>query len=106
MMDVTDVELIAQISALSVQAKQAITAEQLSECDQLLIQRQLLIEQLVGQSEPAQCPVTHAFLTQLMIDDQVQITSLKRSKSALESQQVTTKRSTKSINRYLTIKQF
>ena len=106
MMAVTDVELMAQISTLSAQAKQAIIAEQLHECDQLLIQRQVLIEQLVIQSEPAQCPVTHAFLTQLMTDDQMQITSLKRSKSALESQQMTTKRSTKSINRYLTIKQF
>jgi len=106
MMDVTDVELIAKISAISTQAKQAIIEEQLAECDQLLIQRQVLIEQLVMCSHPAKFPNTHAFLTQLMIDDQTQIASLKRSKSALESQQVTTKRSAKSINRYLTIKQF
>ena len=106
MMDITDVELMAQISRLSAQAKQAIIAEQLHECDQLLIQRQTLIEQLVILANPAQFPSTHTFLTQLMTDDQTQIASLKRSKSVLESQQVTNKRSAKSINRYLTIKQF
>jgi hypothetical protein len=66
MMDVTDVELMASISAISAQAKQAIIEEQLAECDQLLIQRQILIEQLVMRSNPAQSLNTHAFLTQLM----------------------------------------
>ncbi|MGC3833141.1 hypothetical protein ACPSKX_01925 [Moritella viscosa] len=104
MMDVTDVELMASISAISAQAKQAIIEEQLAECDQLLIQRQILIEQLVMRSNPAQSLNTHAFLTQLMADDQTQIASLKESKIALESQQVITKRSAKSINRYLTMR--
>lgn len=106
MMDVTDVELMTKISAISAQAKQAIIEEQLAECDQLLIQRQILIEQLVMRSNPAEFPNTHAFLTRLMADDQTQIASLKRSKSTLESQQATTKRSAKSINRYLTVKQY
>ncbi|QUM79653.1 hypothetical protein HWV01_04660 [Moritella sp. 5] len=106
MMNATDVELMAKISAISAQAKQAIIEELLAECDQLLIQRQVLIEQLVTRSNPAQSLNTHAFLTQLMADDQTQIASLKKSKLALESQQVITKRSAKSINRYLTIKQF
>ncbi|MDX2319106.1 MAG: hypothetical protein QNK26_00740 [Moritella sp.] len=106
MMDITDVDLMSQISALSAQAKQAVIEDKLSQCDQLLIQRQILIEQLVILANPAQCPCTHAFLTQLMTDDQTQVTALKRSKSVLESQQVTNRRSAKSINRYLTIKQF
>lgn len=106
MMDITDVELMAQISTISAQAKQAVVEEQLTECDQLLMQRQILIEQLVVLANPVQFPSTYTFLTQLMTDDQTQIASLKRSKSALESQQVTNQRSAKSINRYLTIKQF
>ena len=106
MMDITDVELMAQISAITTQAKQAIAAEKFTECEQLLIQRQVLIEQLVMLADPVQYPSTHTFLTQLMADDQTQVTSLNQSKSALESQQVTSKRSAKSINRYLTIKQF
>lgn len=106
MMNVTDVELMAQISSLSAQAKQAVIAEQLAECDQLLIQRQILIEQLVILEHPAQSPRTRTFLIQLMAADQAQIASLKSTKSVLESQQVVNKRSAKSINRYLTIKQF
>jgi len=106
MVDITDVELMAQISSITTQAKQAIAAEAFTECEQLLIQRQVLIEQLVILADPAQYASTHTFLTQLMTDDQAQVNSLNQSKSALESQQVTTKRSAKSINRYLAIKQF
>ncbi|MFT7680585.1 MAG: hypothetical protein ACI935_000016 [Moritella dasanensis] len=106
MMSVTDVELMAQISSLSAQAKQAVIAEQLAECDQLLIQRQILIEQLVALDNPDKSPRTRTFLIQLMVADQVQITTLKNTKSVLESQQVINKRSAKLINRYLTIKQF
>jgi len=106
MMAVTDVELMAQISSLSAQAKQAAIVEQLAECEQLLIQRQILIEQLVELEHPAQSPRIHTFLTELMAADQTQIASLKSAKSVLESQQVTNQRSAKSINRYLTIKQF
>ncbi|PKH09541.1 hypothetical protein CXF93_01505 [Moritella sp. Urea-trap-13] len=105
-MNLTDVELMAQISSLSGQAKQAVIAEQLTECDQLLIQRQILIEQLVKLENPAQSPSTRTFLIQLMAADQTQIAALKNTKSALESQQIINKRSAKSINRYLTIKQF
>lgn len=106
MMAITDVELMAQISLLSDQAKLAVIAEQLTECEQLLIQRQTLIEQLVKLQSPAQSPDIHTFLTELMTADQTQIASLKSAKSVLESQQVTNQRSAKSINRYLTIKQF
>lgn len=106
MMAITDVELMAQISLLSDQAKLAVVAEQLTECEQLLIQRQVLIEQLVKLKNPAQSPSTHTFLTELMAADQAPIAALKSAKSVLESQQVTKQRSAKSINRYLTIKQF
>lgn len=105
-MDYTDVELMANIEALSVDAIAAISAEQFTPCDELLLQRQHLIEQLVTLANPAQCPQTHTFLSQLMADDQAQITRLNALKSDIESQQVTTKRRSKSINRYLAIKQF
>lgn len=106
MMNVTDVELMAQITSLSAQAEQAVIAEQLAECDQLLIQRQILIEQLVLLENPAESPQIRTFLIQLMAADQTQIAALKKTKSVLESQQLINKRSAKSINRYLTIKQF
>ncbi|QUM77587.1 hypothetical protein HWV00_15960 [Moritella sp. 24] len=105
-MDVTDVELMAHIDALSTDASEAIRAEQLTLCDQLLIQRQGLIEQLITLSDPAQNPRVHTFLSQIISDDNTQITRLNALKSDVESQQVTTKRRSKSINRYLAIKQF
>lgn len=105
-MDCSDVELMANIKALSVDAIAAISSEQLALCDELLFQRQHLIEQLVALANPAQCPRTHAFLSQVMADDKTQITRLNAFKSDIESQQVTTKRRSKSINRYLAIKQF
>lgn len=106
MMSVTHVELMVNIEALSTEAKQAISIDQWALCDQLLIQRQGLIEQLVILSDPALCAETHAFLLQVMTDDQDQVMRLNTIKSNIESQQVTTKRSAKSINRYLAIKQF
>ena len=105
-MESTDVELMANIAALSADAIAAISTEQLALCDELLFQRQHLIEQLVALANPAQCPRTHTFLSQIMADDQTQITRLNAFKSDIESQQVTTKRRSKSINRYLAIKQF
>jgi len=105
-MDVTDVELMALIDALSTDASEAIRAEQLTLCDQLLIQRQGLIEKLITLSDPAQNPRVHTFLSQIISDDKTQITRLNALKSDVESQQVTTKRRSKSINRYLAIKQF
>ncbi|QFI36576.1 hypothetical protein FR932_01385 [Moritella marina ATCC 15381] len=102
----TDVELMANIKALSADANAAISAEELTLCDELLLQRQYLIEQLVALANPAQCPRSHAFLLHIMAEDQTQITRLNTLKSGIESQQVTTKRRSKSINRYLAIKQF
>ena len=105
-MDCTDVELMANIKALSADAIAAISTEQLALCDELLLQRQHLIEQLVVLANPAQHSRIHAFLSQIMVDDKTQITRLNAFKSDIESQQVTTKRRSKSINRYLAIKQF
>lgn len=102
----TDVELMANIEALSADLVVAISTEQFTRCDELLLQRQQFIEQLVALANPAQCPQTHTFLSQIMTDDQTQITRLNALKSGIESQQVTTKRRSKSINRYLAIKQF
>lgn len=97
-------ELMANITALSEQAKVARAADKLADCDELLVQRQHLLEQLVN-LEATLTPATHSFLTLLMADDQSQIRQLLQAKSELESQQATTKRSARSINRYLDIKQ-
>ena len=99
-----EAELMAAITVLSEQAKVARAAEQFADCDELLVQRQQILEQLVN-LEATLAPATQRFLTQLMADDQSQIRQLLQAKSEMESQQVTTKRSARSINRYLAIKQ-
>ncbi|MFT5880074.1 MAG: hypothetical protein ACI86X_001201 [Moritella sp.] len=99
-----EAELMAGITALSEQAKLARAADKFADCDELLVRRQQLLEQLVN-LEATLAPATHIFLTQLMTDDQHQIRQLLQAKAEMESQQVSTKRSARSINRYLAIKQ-
>ncbi|NQZ91304.1 MAG: hypothetical protein HRT97_03045 [Moritella sp.] len=97
--------LMVDITALSEQAKVALLTEDFDNCDILLQQRQQFIEQLVNLTSPLAVD-TAAYLTQIITDDADEINKLTTAKLALESQQMTTKRRAKSIDRYLAIKQF
>lgn len=98
-------ETMAEISLLTEQTKQNIAKDDLVAADASLLQRQQLIEHLVAMETPISVD-TKSFLENLLQDDDAQIAHLEQLKSAIKSQQSNTKRSAKSINRYLDIKQF
>ncbi|SQD80492.1 hypothetical protein [Moritella yayanosii] len=97
--------LMVDITALSEQAKVALLTGDFDNCDMLLQQRQQCIEQLVNLTSPLAAD-TAAYLTQIITDDAAEINKLTTAKLELESQQMTTKRHARSIDRYLAIKQF
>ena len=93
------------INALTAQLKQARLVEDFNHCDNLLDQRQSLIELLVTMDEGLTQAVMQ-FLQRLLASDADEIVQLVTAQSAITAQQVAAKRSSKSINRYLDIKQF
>jgi len=97
--------LMADITALSEQAQAVWLTGDFDNCNMLLQQRQGFIEQLVNLTSPITAD-TVEYLTQIIADDAGEINKLTTAKLALESQQVTIKHHTKSINSYLAIKQF
>lgn len=97
--------LMEQINALSQQAKQYIIEQDLASADSVLSDRFSLIKILVESQQPSISERTRSFLQQLQIEDAKQVALLELEKSKLKSAQATTKRSAKSINQYLNIKQ-
>lgn len=97
--------LMEQINALSQQAKQYIIEQDLASADLVLSDRFNLIKILVESQQPAISERTRSFLQRLKIEDANQVAQLETEKTKIKSSQATTKRSAKSINQYLNIKQ-
>lgn len=104
-LDNTDV-LIKEISALSLRAKGLLQEDNLAGVNEALERRQQLIQQLVELEQPDITTATRTFLQGLLADDETQLTQLEQLKAEVKSQQYTTRRSIKSINRYLDVKKY
>lgn len=98
--------LVKEISALSLRAKGLLQDDNLAGVNEALELRQQLIQQLVELELPDITTATRTFLQGLLADDETQLTQLERLKAEVKSQQYTTRRSIKSINRYLDVKKY
>lgn len=98
--------LIEEVRALSLRASGLLQEENLAGVNEALERRQQLIQRLVELEQPKITMATRTFLQGLLADDETQLLQLEQLKAQVKSQQFTTRRSIKSINRYLDVKKY